>query len=566
MGRLNYGRSLALAVGVGLVASTATPALAGTSGSISPERNAPRFLPGSDAGAPAHFNDFSPATINYSDCVSQIDIEFTLDLSTVPGDEIQMWAGAGSADCTQTSARTPTASGSPETFPGRCWPVGAPFVPSGTQAVKRLHALDLISNIGQPDPPTAYSTVHASVLANGTALCQPYATTGAVTLSIYFIFVAPGTGSGSTAPVPPDGVSGVYSTAAALVGPYAPVDVAVPTDELTATTLTVNWSPQAEGTIQGYNIYVIDQGPDGGGAGTFVPDAGSTYFPPSLLCPQSSCSAETDAGHDAADAGAAPDAAKDAAPDATEDATVHDTGATSTSCDAGLGPVDAGAYTDATAATLLNMGCQYKPPQNLQNGVTGTASCHSKDLVNVFTIDAGLGGPASTEEAGTTTTTLIVDAGDAGDEFGDVDAGDSGGMQIASSANPTTQEVAGISNVALTPDYVAGPAIGSYTLTGLKTGDQYAIAVAAVDSYGNVGPLGVAPSPTNGASGYAACSTPTAVNDFFNEYETDGGRAGGGYCSVNAVGAPETWGASLFGLSVTAAAVARVRRSRRRSR
>jgi hypothetical protein len=563
MGRLNYGRSLALAVGVGLFASAATPALAGTSGSISPERDAPRFLPGSDAGAPAHFNDFSPATINYSDCVSQIDIQLTLDLTTVPGDEIQMWAGAGSADCTQTSARTPTASGSPETFPGRCWPVGASFVPSGTQAVVRLHALDLVSNIGQPDPPTSYDAVHASVLSSGTALCQPYATTGAVTLSIYFIFVAPGTGSGSTAPVPPDGVSGVYSTAAALVGPYAPVDVNVPTDELTPTTLTVNWTPQSEGTIQGYNIYVVDQGPDGGAAGRFVADAGSTYYPPSLLCPQSSCSTETDAGHDAADAGGDTDAAKDAALDATHDATVRDAGATSTSCDGGLAPVDAAAYTDATATALLSMGCQYKPPQNLQNGVTGTPSCHSNDLVNVFTIDAGLGAAASSEEEGGTTTTLIVDAGDAGD---DLDAGDSGSTQIASSASPTTQEVAGISNIALTPDYVAGSTVGSYTLTGLKTGDQYAIAVAAVDSYGNVGPLGVAPSPTNGASGYAACSTPTAVNDFFNEYETDGGRAGGGYCSVNAVGAPETWGASLFGLSVAAAAVARVRRSRRRSR
>jgi hypothetical protein len=565
MGRLNYGRYVALAVGVGLVATAGTPALAGTSGSISPERDAPRFLPESDAGAPAHFNDFSPATINYSDCVSQIDIQFTLDLSVVPGDEIQMWAGAGSADCTQTSARTPTSSSSPETFPGRCWPVGPSFVPSGTQAVTRLHALDLISNIGQPNPPTSYDTVHASVLANGTALCQPYATTGAVTLSIYFIFVAPGTGSGSTAPVPPDGVSGVYSTAAALVGPYAPVDVNVPTDELTPTTLTVNWTPQSEGTIQGYNIYVVDQGPDGGAAGRFVTDAGSTYYPPSLLCPQSSCSTETDAGHDAADAGGDTDAAKDAndaAADAAHDATVHDAGATSTSCDGGLTPVDAGAYTDATAAALLSMGCQYKPPQNLQNGVTGTPSCHSNDLVNVFTIDAGLGAAASSEEAGTTTTTIIVDAGDAGD----LDAGDSGSTQIASTTNPTTQEVAGISNIALTPDYVAGSTVSSYTLTGLKTGDQYAIAVAAVDSYGNVGPLGVAPSPTNGASGYAACSTPTAVNDFFNAYETDGGRAGGGYCSVNAVGAPETWGASLFGLSVAAAAVARVRRSRRRSR
>ena len=90
------------------------------------------------------------------------------------------------------------------------------------------------------------------------------------------------------------------------------------------------------------------------------------------------------------------------------------------------------------------------------------------------------------------------------------------------------------------------------------------MAVAAVDTYGNVGALGQAITVTGAASGVVACSTPTAVDDFFTQYATDGGLAGGGFCTLAAVGAPKPMLATMFGASIAGAALARARRRRKK--
>jgi hypothetical protein len=87
-------------------------------------------------------------------------------------------------------------------------------------------------------------------------------------------------------------------------------------------------------------------------------------------------------------------------------------------------------------------------------------------------------------------------------------------------------------------------------LTGLRDGYFYTIAVAAVDSAGNVGPLAV------------QCQEPEKLADFWYDYTTAGGQAGGGYCAAaESVGAPA--GMSGLGILVVACGVAIVRRRRR---
>jgi hypothetical protein len=140
-------------------------------------------------------------------------------------------------------------------------------------------------------------------------------------------------------------------------------------------------------------------------------------------------------------------------------------------------------------------------------------------------------------------------------------------ISLTGTTETNVPEVAGISSISPShlAFYAAGATTNSYTINGLTTGDQYAVAVAAVDSYGNVGPLGAAISPITGdnTGGLVACTTPTPVDDFFTQYGLDGGTAGGGYCALTAVGAPAPFFASIFGAGFVGAAIGRGRRRRR---
>ena len=519
----------------------------------------PRFVAGSDASAPAHFNSYSPWAINYDDCVGAVDLQFTLDLTGAPaGDVIEVWAGSGEADCTEPSARTAGASSDPGAFPGRCWPAAPPatFDPSGSTSTGRLHVRDLVAYIGRSNPPVTYSAAMSS------SVCVPSATVAAVPLKIYFMFLPTTPVGGSLdggivpAVAPPDGISGLYPTTAALVGPFAPQDVSVPIGDITPTTLTVSWEPQSEAIIQGYNIYVQDQGVNGVNTGVVPADASPTTVVDVECHPRLSCDAGAsptkDAGTSDAGSGADGASADGSDDDATADAQVQPTGCDAGFSDAWVG-VDAAAFAGQTAIALAAVGCEYTNPVNTKSPVTQSTTCVSGPLQSVFTVDAGLGSVVvGTSDAGTSTLLTVSDASaDASADSGDTGATTPIGTTPAAGTVP---ETAGISNISSSyfNSYQAGASVSSYTVTGLTTGHQYAVAVAAVDSYGNVGPIGI------------GCSTPTAVDDFYSAYLNDGGRAGGGYCSLGALGAP-TFG-SLFGLGLTGAAVLFARRRRQQGR
>jgi hypothetical protein len=99
---------------------------------------------------------------------------------------------------------------------------------------------------------------------------------------------------------------------------------------------------------------------------------------------------------------------------------------------------------------------------------------------------------------------------------------------------------------------VTGESTTGYTITGLTNGRTYDVVVASVDGYGNVGPA-------------SSCvhDFPAPVNDFLDMYANDGGKAGGGFCALLAVGlAPGS--PTAFG-GVVAVAIALSRRRRKRT-
>jgi len=108
------------------------------------------------------------------------------------------------------------------------------------------------------------------------------------------------------------------------------------------------------------------------------------------------------------------------------------------------------------------------------------------------------------------------------------------------------------------PDPTTGITVGamtasSYNITGLRNDVQYNVAIAGVDALGNVGPLST-----------LECASPGPINDFWDVYRASGGQAGGGFCALEAPGAP-AGSAIVFGGAFTVAAAA-LRRRRRKKR
>lgn len=201
---------------------------------------------------------------------------------------------------------------------------------------------------------------------------------------------------------------------------------------------------------------------------------------------------------------ACPDAGRSSA----EDASATDAAAT-------------GAIADATSAApvSLDAACHYV---TVGGGGSGVAACGNPILESAV-IQPGVEG------------TSIAD-----------DAGEGGATITPGSAGISTvpQEYLVGASSGLT---VSDESAGSYPMTGLKNGVTYTMVVAAVDSFGNIGP----PSTEQ-------CDSPAPVDDFWNEYKHDQGGAGG-FCALGAVGG-STPSMAGVALAVAVAAVARRRR------
>jgi hypothetical protein len=286
-----------------------------------------------------------------------------------------------------------------------------------------------------------------------------------------------------------------------LVGPPAPTGISSSTGD---TLFVVNWTPNTDPDTAGYDIYVgsVAQLTSGGGGS----DGGYT-----LVCTEAGASGTGGSigGSSGGGADASTDGSADgsAVPDgAIADATVFDSSSSGGSSSGG----------GVTCTNVVN---------NPTPGCGGTIFSQS------FVSDGGRSVTAPiSDDAGDDATTTIPATG--------------GGI----SQIPTKYLVNANGTTTVT---ISSASVGSYNITGLTNNIPYAAVVAAVDGFGNIGPPSV-----------QRCDMPQPVNDFYKVYRMDGGTAGGGFCALDALGAPT--GPSVMSSVFGALAFSLFRRRRRR--
>ena len=98
--------------------------------------------------------------------------------------------------------------------------------------------------------------------------------------------------------------------------------------------------------------------------------------------------------------------------------------------------------------------------------------------------------------------------------------------------------------------------INSVNGVPLANGTTYAVAVAATDTFGNLGKLST-----------PVCQFPEQTSDFWHDYRGAGGESGGGFCSIDGAGMPAgSLGLFMVGLVISVASVRRALLRRRNGR
>jgi Fibronectin type III domain len=465
-----------------LVASTAARAQTTTTTTgptITPtsQINPTRLLPNGQAAATRPIN-LNPTGINYSDCINDLTLEFSVEASNFTGvDTLEVWA-TNQGDCTVNTTRGIDASAA------ACWQVsqGIPgLVSAGMTENFSIKVRDIVGPQNAPPYPAGFAETEAHGELLGTAACATQPSFLAVPMYIWFLAVDGGGnsvgspyeyGATTTTPATPFNVD--------LIGPPAPVSV---TEAVGDTLFIASWTANVDSDTAGYDVFID---PIPGQEATSTNGGSSQQV---LYCPDSGTTGATQvitgSGDDASDSG---DDGEDAA-----------TTTTSSGADASCFYITAG-------------------------GPSTNTTCGDSTLASGFVEDSGA------------TTSTEVD--------GSVETGIGGNSTI-----PCANLIGGCG--ATTPT-VSSNQTGTYTITGLKNGTTYNVVVAAVDGSGNIGP----PSAE-------VCDYPAPVNDFWNLYRNAGGRAGGGFCALEAVGEPVPAAAGVAMFVGTGLLAARRRRSRR---
>ena len=452
--------------------------------------------------------------INYEDCNADLSYEF--ELSIQGGSKYNLVAWVGPDDCTAAAAR----EGSTAT----CWPVTAAAIPQKTGPANDAGPTATADDAGVPTTTVKIRVQDIAAqaeLATGTpvsptytpggaqgGVCTPQAPVfGPVPLTIYFFFtddVAPGDAIGVAQAYPV-----IVDTVAQSVGTCG-----FTVEENLDTQLTVSVSVAPDSDTTTFNVY-CDPPPGEEGTITLQPTT-NTECAPTTTPEGGTVDSATDA-HSAADA---PSEADALAPTDASD-------------------VDAGSASDAASA----IDSAPSPPPVDDAG--GSPSGVPKNDAAVPISNPGtscVGETVLLQPDGGTTTTSFVPTDEAG--------ADGGPVYIETSTTVGVPMTLGIPAGYLVATVAASSA--TYTITGLKDGVFYTIAVAAVDNAGNVGPLAT------------SCQESVQFADFWYNYTAGGGRAGGGYCSA-AEGAGVPAGTGGLGLLMIASFVALVRKRRRRS-
>ncbi|MGA7118745.1 MAG: hypothetical protein WBY94_01540, partial [Polyangiaceae bacterium] len=338
--------------------------------------------------------------------------------------------------------------------------------------------------------------------AQGPAACNSQSSFAAVPLTINFV---PVDSNGSYA-----GIAYHFRQQTDLVGPPAPSGVSLVVGD---TLLLATWSLNPDSDTSGYDVF-IDPIPGHESMLSGIPDATS------LVCPDTGAAASPEA--EGGDSG-----------DGSPSDTGNDTGDNGSAERGDDGSADAGVDADAGIPSApADAGC-YSVNVGGINGAAGT--CSSVVLTSAIVQDSGV-------------AVAIESLDDAGNL---IDSGTSTTVSGGISTIPVANLVGSTNGGVTVPDR----STGSYTIRGLKNNITYNVAIAAVDAFGNIGP----PSTEN-------CNAPAPIADFWKIYRDDGGRTGGGLCSLETIGAqvPSPTGILLFGGS--GALLIRRRSARRRSR
>jgi hypothetical protein len=510
--RTSVAQPVATATATTTTTTTGGPVVSQSSGQVNPNR----FVNGKNLGQSTRAQNLTPTGISFSDCASDMVLQFPVIISGFNGDSLlEVWAGT--SDCSQDQNRGLAG----ELAPIGCWQVTQPIgglVANGVSTGENIpvRVQDIVSHISTTPTTAAY-------VQNGISACSAQTVDTATTVGIYFV---PTSTAGTV-----DGTVYNYTPLVVdLVGPEAP---AVPSKAGAGDTLIIaNWTPNIDPDTIGYDVF-IDPIP---GHESDVLSGGE----PVLVCPDSGVAASASDATVSSDGSITDGALGESGDDALATGTIADGAAASDSGD--------DADLDATPSTPADASQCVLENRAVIDPTGAPGQCASSILTNAKSTIISVAGVATlgTDAEGVDDAALVDDA--ASTDFG-TDA-------------TTVFSNVGISNI--DPKYIYKPdsithitsasiTASSFTITGLKDGVNYNIAIAAVDALGNVGPLSS-----------LQCNEPEPIVDFWQSYRQDGGQAGGGFCALEAAGAPAGSAVFFGGFVSLAAAAWRRRRGKRR--
>ncbi len=330
--------SLTSALAVAQTTTTTATENVTASGQTNPDR----IVNGVDLGESTRPMNLNPTGINYSDCISNMTLQFSVALSgfNAADDAImEIWASRGT-DCTSPIAR---GIGGVAT----CWNLGA-GTPADFVAVSTvtqnfdIRVQDIIGPENEESPPITYQRF-------GAEACTAQPTSAAVPITLWFL---PLDSIGDLLGTPYQ-----YSLGTDLVGPPAPVGV---TEAVGDTLFTVSWTPNVDADTAGYDVFID---PIPGSTTLSASDASLTQ----LICP---------------------DASADASSTVVEEASTDEAGSD-----------DAQVADATTVTTVTSSGC-YNAPVSTGSSGNSKGVCTSTILTGGIVIDAGTVTTDETDEAG----------------------------------------------------------------------------------------------------------------------------------------------------------------------
>ncbi len=340
---------------------------------------------------------------------------------------------------------------------------------------------------------TGVTTKYVDVSATD-AVCHQQAVSTAQTLSVYFVM----TDSTNTI-TEAIASAGINADLAAAIAPTG-FTLGIGDDKLYPT-----WTTLTDPDITSFNIYYVTEG---------------SVLASQLVCP--------DAGDDGGDSGDTTNSGSDASDvdgdtDGSSDAGASTPTSTTSAC-VPMAVINPMPQADGNAQPFVKAGfaCTSPFPSDDEQPVDGGGG-------STTTTSAGTDGSA---EASTTTTITST-------------TGSIGPLSFQSQEFDPTKY----------PFITAAAGANTATISGLMDNVGYAVAVAAVDAYGNVGAL-------TSASGLAWCQYPLATTDFWDSYKNEGGENEG--CAIADPGAlPGGAGAASL---IAGAACVLLRRRRKPTR